>query len=364
MKKTLLLAAMMMGIGLFSCKKEVTGPTIYPDGTMDVVFNGSRNTFTDAEGNGTRLEVYPRGGTTWTPGDKAILVDWDEGRSGRVFSYVPKTSNFSGAFSGRLLAGQGVKTYYAYHMPDEADGSLATSMVLYIRRGHDINIVENGQKLEWVFGRHCAMVAIPRMLDVENISPGDRGFQFHHVNSMIEARIGSLHENDMRLNDLLFDKVVFTFTAGEGQVPFSTEVQIDMTQIVNGGANTSIPFTEFESTKIPEMFTLIDFDNIHRLGDYMVDTDKYCIPIFALPTTTVFDATARIDFSLNDVPVATLSKSSRTPADGLRLSGLNPIDFDESDLTFYEPYDPTGNTGGDDYSDDDDDDQGEDNNDD
>jgi hypothetical protein len=259
-------------------------------------------------------------------------------------------------------------------MPDEADGSHRASMILDVIRGHDIGIIENQQDLEFVFGRHCGMVAIPLTFDAENPNPDPDetlSLQFHHVNSMIEARVTS-NPGDRRLAELVFDEVWFTVLAGEGQLPFSTEVEIDMTRISNG-SSTTIPFSEFNNSKIGSMYTWILYDEIKTLGD-MIGTNYYSIPIFALPTTSDFTWTVRVEFLLGGEPVATLERYSNRTAHGLNLSGLNPHNFTEGDLVFYEPLDPSdidpgrggdggGGCGDDDDDDDDDDDQGEDNDD-
>jgi hypothetical protein len=350
MKKTLFATALLFVIGLASCQKE--------EKTVDVTISSGfifeKYGFKD-EGQ-TRLDVVSHGGTNWSPGDYVYLVDWDEGRSARPFRYLPETPDFRGAFSGRLLAGQGVKTYYAYHMPDETNGSHATSMILYINRGHDMDITENGQILEHVFGRHCAMVAVPLAFDAEN-PESKKNIQFHHVNSMIEARIAS-KTSDPRLRAVTFDKVVFTFIATDTNpeaLPFSTEVEIDMTRITNGGASTSIPFTEYPNTKIGKMSTAIKYDEVKNLGDLIGQTN-YCVPIFALPTTSRFSATATVEFLLDNKLVARLSKDGT--GNGLNLSGLNPIPFNEENLKVYNVEGPTRRG---DCDDDDDDDQGEDN---
>jgi hypothetical protein len=325
MKRTVLSAALLACVGMFSCDTE---KPVDPKGLVDVVFEIDRDH--EFEGSSaTRLDVFSGGATRWTPGDEVIIVDYGEGSTGRVFSYTDHTAKSSGRFSGRLLAGQGVKTYYSYHVPDEADGFHETSMVLSLGR-HDMVIYENSQIFNVVYGRHCAMVGVPVQFDAENTDPSRRpNIQFHHANSLIEASITS-HPGDDRLWDMEFDKVEFRLTAGEGEYPFSTELKIDMTQIIP--APLYIPFIENEATKENTMFTWIAYDEVKTLGPDMLPTSTsiYGIPIFALPTTSNFNVIATVDFWLGDDHILKLEKIGT--AQGLRLSGLNVIDFDDGDI--------------------------------
>lgn len=325
MKKTLFVfSALLFGVVTFSCDKTELKSEVDENGLVSVVLSS------ESADNGTRLQVSSGGVTRWSPGDLVTIVDADESHSSREFQYMEETPKTNGAFSGKLRAGLGEQTYYAYHSPEFVECFHADRLALTIQR-QNLEFEENGVSINSaLYGRYCPMVAIPAVFDAEN--PTQRkSFQFHHINCLIEASIAS-QPSDGRLAAMSFDQVTLEVVADNQATPFNTEIHIDMSQIQNDPV--IIPYTE-GNVKENSMFTSITYGEAKLFTERTTvesGTTCFCLPIFALPTTSTFESTVTVTFYNDKQEVYRLQKHSKTPTVGLRLAGLNVINFDERDI--------------------------------
>lgn len=310
--------------------------TYNDDGTVNIALGSDKREFAPQEG--TRSIVTTGGATDWTTGDQVLIIDNDVERTVRVFDYVSNSS--SGNFAGRLQAGLGEQTYYAYHMPAGVSGTLLPDMTLAVAHSGNMDIVMNGVILGKVYGSYCPMVAEPAIFDAESRS--SKKIEFNHINAMFESRIFS--DEAGSLNDVTFNKVVFTLTAdsipaGSGtpatgwtNTPFNTEVVVNMAGIV-GRPNLKIPYTETPDTRVNSAHTSITYNGTKTLNDlYSQESGLYSIPMFLLPTTAAFDSTATLEFFLNDNSVLTLKKHSKSTSKGLMPCGFNEVRFTDENI--------------------------------
>ncbi len=362
---------MVIGAVLYSCQDPIEQP-VEQGKLVDVVFKAQKQEFVEGE-QATRLHVTPAGITSWSPGDDVTIIDQGEGFYGQRFLYTMETTAVQGNFAGRLLAGMGTQTYYAYHKAPEAVGFSQVGRVITLGR-KDIDIDQGSQDIRQIYGDYSTMVAVPNVFDAE--SGGTKYLEFHHANCLIEASISS-KQSDGRIADLLFDAIELTVEATDGTLPFNTEVKFDLTQIVDPTPDNNIddiviPFIETGAEKVSTMSTRITYDAARHIGEFegLGTNGTFGVAIVALPTTTTFEWVATVNFYNGDELVGRLQRPSRdgSPARGLRVSGLNVIDFTEDQWVDVDPLLGDGDGGGKDKDKDkdgegDDDDQGEDNDD-
>lgn len=330
MKKKLVFATLVLGIGLVSCQKD----KIDSDGDrlVDVV-----TSITTSEMIPSKTEVTSNGATNWCITDKVYIVDkanrnpFETGTTAREFTNNLTTSSYTSGFKGTLLAGLGSYDYYAYHSAKNSPCTL-NGYNLTVSRNDlailcDDNLDANKQ------GEYCSMVAVPLKFDAEDANSSKK-FEFHHVSSLIEARITATNG----LKELEFDKVVFTLTAIDPTPefpayndlsPFNKTITINMKDIA-GPPNVSIPYSE-GSEKKNSISSTITYSNIVTFAQrYTSTTGHFDIPIYALPTTAKFTYQSDIIFYNGKEIKYHLRK--RGIADGLKLSGLNTPSFNETNL--------------------------------
>ena len=377
---------MLLGAALYSCEDPGVKPD--PNRLVDVVIGVSEQGYTGGESM-TRLWVAPAGYVSWSPGDDVTIIDQGEGNYGQKFLYTPQVVLSQGGFAGRLLAGMGTKTYYAYRQAPEADNFQRVGHVITLGR-HDMVVDQGTQDIRQLYGNHNTMVSAPVEFDAE--SPGAKYVEFHNVNCLIEAIISPAENGE--LSRVMFDAIEFVLEAADNNPdddfvydtpPFSTEVTVDLTQIVDPTPNDEnddvvIPFTDNDATKVSQMRTRIGYGTARRISDFqgLGSNGRFAVAIVALPTDTPFQSVATVNFWNGNALVGRLQQESRPDrvAQGLRVSALNPINFtDEHFEAFQQPEVDSGNNGngnengngngneGDQGENEDEGDQGEDNND-
>lgn len=273
----------------------------------------------------TKTEVTPGGVTRWSMCDKVIIIDADQ--TPRTFTYASSTATATAKFKGRLLGNQGDTKYYAYFDPQYADCELSDGYYLTVDR-NDINISGDNITNSALFGQHCPMIGIPRVFDIEDPTQ-TKGFQFYHINCLIEASICSI-EGDDRLRDMIFDKAVFEMIATTEEKPFNTKIRVNMDEIL-GPPKADLPYTS-TGEMVDRMCSTFSLDSAHKFGDLLEDSDisSFGIPIFALPTNIPFEYQLNVMFYLDDEVVCHLRKNGI--ATGLKAAGLNVSDFCEEDM--------------------------------
>lgn len=314
--KKLLFIVLAISAGLVSCQKEKIGDTT---GLVDVAISGNQKGFD------TKTEVTSNGATNWNMNDQVIIVDVDENRTARVFTSTLDIPSSTSGFSGKLLGGQGIQTYYAYYSALESPCVLKGQTITVGRNELLIECNDNTNATSQ--GNYCSMVAIPATFDVSD-PLSTKKIEFKHIGCLLEARISG-HNGDF-LNNLVFDKVEFKMTAIKGEAPytvldpFNTEVTIDMSKIAT---NAAIPYTE-TGKKINSISSVIIFkEPVNFKSRYTSGTSHFDIPIYALPTKDYFTYQYDIFFYNGSELVCALQRKG--VADGLNLSGINTPSFSE-----------------------------------
>lgn len=324
MKKTLFFAMLMaLGFGVASCDSDSDEPNwdLYEDVEIDLGTNKEQSW--KPEGDRTRTLVTPTGATSWDNDDQVMIIDVNG--VAKPFIYDSNRGMPRGRFVGKLLGGQGLKTYYSYHKPLSAPCVLSNYILTVGRK--DIDILQNGEIRSTMFGEYCPMVGVPSKFDIEN---GNKSVEFHHAAALIEGSISCKDDDSDCFKDVNYDKVVFTVEARNGAKPFNKEVSIDLRSVTGKPDNdVSIPFTE-GNEKVDRLVTSIEYTKETPNLNHQIQTaesGRYNFPIFALPTKDKFYFKATIEFYLKGELVCLLVGPDTAYFDGLNPAGLNVLSF-------------------------------------
>lgn len=322
MKRFLLPAALVLGLGLISCDRN--DPVEKPAGDLvDVEINSG------SQDSKTRTIVSPSGATRWAKSDQVTIMDVDG--TPRPFIYMENYPQSIGRFKGQLLGGNGLRTYYAYYASEDFEHTLNADYDLTLTR-HDLNISENGELTTAFFGKHCPMVAVPITFDANDYT--DVHIEFHHVACLIEASISSDPDDAVApLRDVNFNRVVFEINDTQsGLSPFNTVVKVNLKAVKGKPTDeVEIPFTDV-GDKGDKMSTSLTYKSTQNLGT-LIDASGigcYSIPIFALPTKA--DAKCEIDVTFYQGEAVVCKLHMRKGFNGLNPAGLNVLNFNKDHI--------------------------------
>lgn len=326
--RKILFAVLVLAVGVYSCSQNDENENV-SDELVEVKVGSESKKMIDPESKNTKSIIEPGGTTTWNIGDQVKIIDVDG--VDRTFTHEGKNATQSAEFNGLLRAGQGKRIYKAFHAPTKSDCKLETGHILVVKR-EDLDITEDGVNYNSaLFGSYCPMVAIPLNFDAED--PDDsKLFQFHHLTSMIEARVSLRDPEDNEFLDKTFNRVVFELKA-RGSKPFYTEIKFDF-DLLNIGDQVQdfdecIVNKSDASVKTDFMSTTMNMEErtIRELMGEYASLKSFPIPIFALPTDDPFDYTATVYFYLGN-KIQLKMEGNKDGATGLNPVGLNVLVFD------------------------------------
>ncbi|GAB6122632.1 hypothetical protein [Dysgonomonas termitidis] len=318
MKKVIFVALILI-INLWSCSQSDETETTSDDYVNVTIGSESRS---------LKSIIEPGGTTTWNIDDEVKIIDVDG--APRTFTYGGTTAQRSAEFKGTLKAGQGKKIYRAYHVSTKSNCVLQDGHILAVER-ENLNITEDLLNLSSAyFGTYCPMIAIPVEFNAEN--PDDpKLFQFHHLTSMIEARVSLRETEDEEFLNKICDKVVFEIKAVNSK-PFYTKVEFDLNLLGTNSnvedLNECIINMDDESGKVDFMSTTVNINErtIRELMQENAGLKSFPIPIFAFPTNDSFEYIATVYFYYQEN--IQLQMEGSQVATGLNPVGLNVLGFD------------------------------------
>lgn len=322
MKKVILITC-ALAIGLWSCSDSNETDKPSNDGYVDVTIG--------SESKELKTIIGPGGGTSWNIDDQVRIIDTDGVE--QLFSYASETPQTSAKFTGKLKSGQGMKVYRAYHKPANVNMTLESGHILVVER-NDINISENGTPNTQLYGSYGPMIAMPVEFDAE--STDSKSVQFHHLSSLIEARVTLRESDDSDYLSKMVDSVVFRVEAMDSE-PFYKRVKLDLDQLTTASTieNLDDCITNWNDSNTPKtgvMTTTIKMAErtIRELMSKYGELSHYPIQIYALPTLDPFEYEATVCFYYQGTVMLKMQGSNS--ATGLNPAGLNTLSFDHDKI--------------------------------